>query len=312
MLEILKRNPLAAVIAVVMHIAIIAFLIVGVDWLEKPVQPRPNVDVVQARVIDQARIDAEVARLKAAEEKKKAALRKEEKRLADLKRKQQKEKKRLAELEKKRKAREKAEAAKRAKAKKKAEAEKRRKAAARKKAEEKKRKAAAARKKAEAEKKRKAAEARKKAEAEKKRKAAEARKKAEAEKRRKAAEAKRKAAEAARLAAEQKAREEALQAQLEAERAARERDRYGRAIKLKIEDNWLRPSTVGEGLSCEVRVRLLPGGGVAAVTITRSSGNGAFDRSVEQAVYKAEPLPVPAGAGFEAFRELKFVFDPSK
>ncbi|HEC16494.1 MAG TPA: cell envelope integrity protein TolA [Sedimenticola sp.] len=297
MLEILKRNPLAAVIAVVMHIAIIAFLIVGVDWLEKPVQPRPNVDVVQARVIDQARIDAEVARLKAAEEKKKAALRKEEKRLADLKRKQQKEKKRLAELEKKRKAREKAEAAKRAKAKKKAEAEKRRKAAARKKAEEKKRKAAAARKKAEAE---------------KKRKAAEARKKAEAEKRRKAAEAKRKAAEAARLAAEQKAREEALQAQLEAERAARERDRYGRAIKLKIEDNWLRPSTVGEGLSCEVRVRLLPGGGVAAVTITRSSGNGAFDRSVEQAVYKAEPLPVPAGAGFEAFRELKFVFDPSK
>lgn len=303
MLEILKRNPLAAAIAVVMHIAIIAFMILGVDWLEKPVQPKTNVDVVQAKVIDQAKINAEVAKLKAAEDKKKAkekaAVRKEEKRLADLKRKQKKEKQRLAELEKKRKAQEKAESKKRAEVKKKAEAEKKRKAAlAKKKAEDKKRKAAEAKRKAKAEKKRKAVEAKKKAEAEKKRKAAEA--------------AKRKAEAAARQAAEQKVREKALQDQLEAERSALERDRFGRAIKLKIEDNWLRPSTVGEGLSCEVRVRLMPGGGVAAVTITRSSGNGAFDRSVEQAVYKADPLPVPTGVGFEAFRDLNFVFDPSK
>ena len=42
----------AAVIAVLMHLVIIAFLIVGVDWLEKPRQPKSAVEVIQARVVD--------------------------------------------------------------------------------------------------------------------------------------------------------------------------------------------------------------------------------------------------------------------
>ena len=50
MFQIVKRNPLAAVMAVVMHVAIIAFMLVGVDWLEKPRQPKTNVQVVQAKV----------------------------------------------------------------------------------------------------------------------------------------------------------------------------------------------------------------------------------------------------------------------
>ncbi len=317
MQDILKRNPAAVLIAVAMHVAIIAFMLVGVDWLEKPVQPKSKVDIVQAKMIDQSRIDAEIAKLKKADDAKKT---KEKQRLANIKRKQEREKKKLAELEKKRKAREKkakadakkraaAEKKRKADAKKKAADEKRRKTAEKKKklAAEKKRQAAAeARKKAEAEKRRKAAEARKKAETEKKRKAAEAKKKAEAEKKRKAAEA------AARLAAEQKMLEDALQAELDAERMATEREQFLYAIKQKIENNWLRPTTVSDGLSCQLRVRLMPGGVVASVAVTRSSGNGAFDRSVEKAVYKADPLPVPKGAGFEAFRDLSLNFNPTK
>ncbi len=278
MRDLIKRNPLAVVVSVVMHVAIIAFMIIGVDWLETPAPPKSNVDIVQARVIDPSRVAAELEKLKKAEAEKIA---REKRRLADIKRKQAQEQRRLAELEKKRKAREQAEA-------------------------EKKRKAEEARKRAEAEKKRKAEEARKRAEAEKRRKAEETRKRAEAEKKRRAAE------EAARLAAEQKALEDALQAELEAERMATERARFIRAIKQKIENNWLRPTTVGDGLSCTLRVRLIPGGGVVSVSITRSSGNGAFDRSVEQAVYKADPLPVPKGAGFEAFRDLSLNFNPGK
>jgi colicin import membrane protein len=273
-------------------------MVVGVDWLEKPKPIKSTVEVVQAKMIDQARIDAEVAKLKEAEKKKEseadAKRRKEEKRLADLKKKQEKEKKRLADLEKKRKTEEKK---RKTDAKKKAEAEKKRKAAAK--------------KKAEAEKKRKA-EAKKKAAAEKKRKAElEKKRKAEAERKRKAkAEKKRKAEEAARRAAEQKAREDALAAQLEGERLASERDRYLVLIRDKIERNWLRPTTVNECLKALMRVRLIPGGAVAAVNITRGSGNGAFDRSAEQAIYKADPLPVPTGAGFEAFRDFNIEFKP--
>jgi len=322
MRDIIRRNPLAVVIAVIMHIAIIAFMVIGVDWLEKPVQPKSNVDIVQAKVIDQSRVDAEVEKLKKAEAAKRA---KEKRRLADIKRKQEKEKKKLAELERKRKAKEKkakAEAKKRTAAKKRAAAEKKRKATeAKKKAVAEKKRKAEAKKKAAAEKRRKAAEAKKKAAAEKKRKAAEAKKKAEAERKRKAAEAKKKAAAekkrkaaeaAARLAAEQKALEDALKAELESDRIAQEREQFLFAIKQKIENNWLRPTTVGDGLSCQLRVRLIPGGGVASVIVTRGSGNGAFDRSVEKAVYKADPLPVPKGTGFEAFRDLSLNFNPSK
>jgi len=61
-----------------------------------------------------------------------------------------------------------------------------------------------------------------------------------------------------------------------------------------------------------VRVRLLPGGEVmpGSVRVLRSSGNGAFDRSVESAVYKASPLPVPSGGLFESFRDLRLEFEP--
>lgn len=299
MFQIVKRNPLAAVLAVLMHVVIIAFMVVGVDWLEKPKPIKSTVEVVQAKVIDQAKVDAEVAKLKEAEKKKvseaEAKRRKEEQRLAELKKKQEQEKKRLADLEKKRKTEEQK---RKTDAKKKAEAEKKRKAAAKKKAE------AEKKRKAELEKKRKA-EAKKKAAAEKKRKAElEKKRKAEAERKRKAE------AEKKRQAAEQKAREDALAAQLEGERLASERDRYLVLIRDKIERNWLRPTTVNQCLKALMRVRLIPGGGVAAVNITRGSGNGAFDRSAEQAIYKADPLPVPTGAGFEAFRDFNIEFKP--
>ncbi len=275
MLQILKRNPQAVAIAVVMHIIILIFLVVGVDWLKKPEQPKVNVDVVQARVVDESKVAAEVEKLKQAEEQKKAARRKEEQRLADLKKKQEAEKKRLADLEKKRQ-------------------------------EEQKRLAREKQQRLAEEKKRKEAEAKRKQE-EQKRKEAEAKRKAEEEAKRKAeAEAKRKEDEA------RKAREAELQAAMEAERNAGEINRYMGLIQQKVKRYWLRPAGAGGNLQCRVRVRLAPGGTVIGVSILQSSGNGAFDRSAEAAVYKADPLPVPTGNLFEQFRDINFVFDPSK
>jgi colicin import membrane protein len=158
-----------------------------------------------------------------------------------------------------------------------------------------------------AEQKRKAeAEAKAKAEAEQKRKAeAEAKAKAEAERKRKAeAEAKAKAeAEMRRqIAAEQ---EEA--------RARSALSEYIPYIQDKVTRNWLRPPGSAAGLSCLIRVRLIPGGDVVSATVIRSSGDPMFDRSVETAVLKASPLPLPTDASlFKHFREINFNFDPGR
>ena len=296
MLQILKRNPLSVVIAILMHLAIIAFMLVGVDWLEKPKQVKVNVDVVQARVIDNAKVMTEVERLKKRDQERKkereSILRKEEKRLAELKQKQQVEKKRLADLEKQRKTEAKRKTEEKRKAELKRKAEDKRKTEAKRKAEKK--RIAEAKQKAKLEKKRKA-EAKRKAEV--KRKAA-AKQKAEREKKRKA--------EAAR-----KAREAELLAAMEAEHNAREIDRYVALIDQKVVRNWLRPAGISDGLKCTLRVRLATGGNVIAVSVLKSSGNGAFDRAATAAVYKADPLPVPEGRLFERFRDINFIFDPN-
>jgi colicin import membrane protein len=51
---------------------------------------------------------------------------------------------------------------------------------------------------------------------------------------------------------------------------------------------------------------------VAGVRIVQSSGDPVFDRSVESAVYKAAPLPIPPDAAlFTYFRQINFVFKPT-
>ncbi len=276
MFQILKNNPLAAAIAIGMHLAIILLMIFGLDWWEKPEPKRFKANVVQATVIDASKVDAEIKKLKLADENKKQKKISEAKKLADLQKKRQLEEKRLANLKKKRKAEEA----------KKLKLEKERK---RKEAEAKKRKAAE-------EKKRKAAEEKKRqAAAEKKRKAAEAKK-------RKAAEEKKR---------KQKELEAQMQADMEAERDATEIELYMAKIGQAVEMEWLRPMGVGDGLACTLRIRIAAGGSVIAAQVVQSSGSSAFDRSAEAAVRKADPLPVPSGRLFEKFRDINFVFAPS-
>jgi colicin import membrane protein len=276
MFAILKRNPLAAAIAIVMHLGIILLMVFGLDWLEKPQPPKLKVDVVQARVVDAAKVDAEVKRLKQAEKDKKtkadAAKRKEQKRLDDLRKKRRLEEKRIADLKKKRKKQEAAQT--------------KRKAAEKKRiAEEKKRKAQQEKKHKEAAK-------------EKKRKAAEAKKRKEDEVKK-------------RKLAEQRKAEAQMRADMEAERDATEFERYQVLIQQAVTASWLRPIGVGDGLKCTLRIRMAAGGNVIAAEVIQGSGSGAFDRSARAAVLKADPLPAPTGRLFERFRDINFEFAPS-
>lgn len=87
--------------------------------------------------------------------------------------------------------------------------------------------------------------------------------------------------------------------------------RYEELIRQKVGRNWHRPSQSATGLSCVARLRIAPGGEVLSAVIVRSSGDAAFDRSVEAAVLRATPLPVPADAAlFEHFRDLELKFKP--
>ena len=110
----------------------------------------------------------------------------------------------------------------------------------------------------------------------------------------------------ARLAAEQERM--AAQRQSAMQRMISE---YVGYIQEKVQRSWIRPPGSSSGLSCTVEVRLIPSGDVVEAKIVRSSGNPAFDRSVEAAVFKASPLPVPPDREVvEQFRLLRFEFKP--
>jgi len=292
MWQAIRENPRAVMYAVLMHLILLALLVFSLDWTPKISHP-PGIKVpIEAQLIDQRQLDA-------VEERKQA----EQQRIEEARREAERAEQRKVEAQRKaeQEAKQKAEQA----ARQKVEAERKRTAEleAKKKAE------LEAKQKAEqAAKQKAAAEAKKKAEAEAKKKAAaEAKQKA-------AAEAKRKAEEAQRREAEQ-----ALQSQLAAEQAGIEAARvqgvvaeYIGYIQERIQRSWLRPPGSPAGLSCVVQVSLIPGGEVASVQIVRSSGDPVFDRSVESAVYKASPLPLPPDAAlFKHFRDLRLIFKPN-
>ena len=84
---------------------------------------------------------------------------------------------------------------------------------------------------------------------------------------------------------------------------------YIAQIKDKIERNWLRPPGTASGRKCVVRVSQIPGGEVVQAEIQTSSGNIAFDRSVEEAVLRSSPLPVPKDPSLFD-RHIVITFEP--
>ena len=106
-----------------------------------------------------------------------------------------------------------------------------------------------------------------------------------------------------------------MQAQL-AEEAAQARaesalSQFIPYIQQKVQNSWRRPAGSPPGLSCVIQVKLIPGGEVVSAKVVQSSGDALFDRSVETAVLKASPLPLPDDpAMFKYFREINFRFVP--
>lgn len=115
------------------------------------------------------------------------------------------------------------------------------------------------------------------------------------------------------LADLEKAKQEE-EAALNEQRMAEEAQSFIDAISQKIENNWSRPPSARNGMTCELLIQLVPTGRVVSVSITKSSGNSAFDRSAEQAVKKAEVFPVVKQMSPDVFeryyRRLNLIFNP--
>ena len=92
---------------------------------------------------------------------------------------------------------------------------------------------------------------------------------------------------------------------------------YGAYIEDRIARNWSRPPSARRDMEVELMIQMVPTGQVVSVTVVKTSGNGAFDRAAEQAVYKVErfdriqELSREHPRVFEShFRRFRLVFRP--
>jgi colicin import membrane protein len=89
---------------------------------------------------------------------------------------------------------------------------------------------------------------------------------------------------------------------------------YLQLIQGRLSQNWSRPPSARLGMQTLIELRLVPTGRIVGVKILQSSGDIAFDRSVEQAAFKAAPfseLQSMEPRLFEQyFRVVKVLFNP--
>lgn len=87
---------------------------------------------------------------------------------------------------------------------------------------------------------------------------------------------------------------------------------YRLGIYEQVVANWSRPPSARNGMEALLSVDLIPTGDVVGVTIEKSSGSSAFDRSAEAAVRKAGRFHVPKESSlFERhFRRFYLLFRP--
>lgn len=281
-----------------LHI-VVAILLVFSFSFTKPIKPTSqNINIVNAVTVDKARVEEELQRLKKVEEDKNLA---EKKRVEELQKQAAAEKKKAEALQKQRQ-----------------KEEENLKKIQKEKELEKKRTEEEQKKLAQLEKEKQELEKQNKLEEEKKKKAEEERKRQEQQ-----AEEKRKQEEIAKRKAEEerkrKEAEQAMQQELAAEQAEEQRQQDLTLLQQVTADIYnkvtrnFNQTGLPEGLSCALRVRLLPGGEVIDVSVSKSSGNDIFDRRAQTAVHQASPLPVPEDiATFERLnlRDITFTFKP--
>ena len=90
---------------------------------------------------------------------------------------------------------------------------------------------------------------------------------------------------------------------------------YSQKIIQTIENAWMKPRNIPEGLVANLRLNIQPTGRISRVDLLKSSGNIRFDNSALQAVRRVETLnffnEMPAGLYSKEFKRIAVSFKPS-
>ncbi len=89
---------------------------------------------------------------------------------------------------------------------------------------------------------------------------------------------------------------------------------YAALIRDTVVNYWSRPPSARNGMEATLAIQLVPTGEIVSVTVLRSSGSTAFDRSAINAVEKAGSFPelrnLPAREFEKTFRRFQLLFRP--
>ncbi len=84
--------------------------------------------------------------------------------------------------------------------------------------------------------------------------------------------------------------------------------RYQAILTQRIQRFWVEPPSANEGVDCYVSVSLLPSGDVIDARIQKCNGDQVVQRSIEAAVRRASPLPLPDNpALFDRNLRIRFI-----
>ncbi len=89
---------------------------------------------------------------------------------------------------------------------------------------------------------------------------------------------------------------------------------YAALIRDTVTNYWSRPPSARNGMEALLAIQLVPTGEIVSVSVVRSSGSSAFDRSAINAVEKAASFPelqnLPAREFEKTFRRFQLLFRP--
>ena len=85
----------------------------------------------------------------------------------------------------------------------------------------------------------------------------------------------------------------------------------GHALQARIQKAWIKPPSARVGIDCLVEVTQVPGGEVTSARVTQCNGDAAVRQSIENAVYRASPLPDPPDPALFQ-RNFAFRFKPDE
>ena len=90
---------------------------------------------------------------------------------------------------------------------------------------------------------------------------------------------------------------------------------YAQRIISTIEDAWMKPRNIPEGLVANLRLNIQSTGRISKVYLIKSSGNIRFDNSALQAVRRVETLnffnEIPSSLYKKEFQKIAVSFKPS-